>query len=192
MFVFQARPFTASVWAHKHSKLSPFHKLQSQRVQTARGTKRHHGGAFAPVGARNRQMCDLFHDGLTSVLVSQLVNAQFEGQLRPITASQAREVKAQHRNCPKDSVCIAYTVLETRQEIEADSESVALPYSKVSALSECVSEAADSDTYSYGVGTDTLPEKPIYRSMMTRYGWLTYPVALRKASKPEYSANGLR
>ena len=153
-------------------------------LQSARATKRWHGNAFAPVGARNRAICDTSRlTSKASRALVELVNDAFLWQLSPIRERQCRRVLDDHRTChelPDSAPCCRAAILE----IAFDDSTVQFPASdpetKLDGEGDRGSEPASLPpgrplSLSTGVGMAGAAEtKPVYRSIMTRAGWLTY------------------
>ena len=180
---FRPRHFSVSPWVHRWAFTGGRNATDAEMLQSARAIKRWHGGAFAPVGERNRAICDTSRlSEHASPAVADLTNDAFLWTLRPISARHTRYILAEHRSCreqPDSSPCCRAAVLEIAFEpdpvkiVPADSEEGFKE--SVEAGRPASSPPAIASTDSIGIGISGHSEPiPRYRSISTRYGWFTY------------------
>ena len=181
---FRPKRFSVSPWVHIWAFTGGRNARDAELLQSARATLRKHGYAFAPIGQRNRAICDASRlTQQASRDVTNQANDAFLWKLQPISARQCRNVLAEHRTCrnlPDSAPCCRAAILEipfddypvqnvptgpeegfTLESVEADSPDSLPP--------------GTASTDSIGIGTSNPPEnRPRYRSILTRYGWLAY------------------
>ena len=192
---FRPKRFSASPWVHRWAFTGGRNASDASLLQSARAIKRWHGGAFAPVGERNRAICDTSRlSEHASPAVTDLTNDAFLWKLRPISARQTRYVLAEHRECRNlaDSApCCRAAVLEIAfvpdpvQIAPTDSEEQ-FTLGNEGADNPASLQPATAPSVSIGIGISG-PSEPIprYRSISTRYGWFTYlhrPIPPRRCS----------
>lgn len=180
---FRPRHFSVSPWVHRWAFTGGRNARDASLLQSARATLRKHGYGFAPIGQRNRAICDASRlTRASSHTVVELANNAFLWQLVPITSRQCRYVLADHRTCselPDSSLCCRAAILEIAfdyspvQSVPTDSDEKLKESDRASEPASLTPGIALSD--STGVGTSNpVRNQPRYRTIYTRYGWLAY------------------
>ena len=181
---FRPKRFSVSPWVHRWAFTGGRNASDARLLQSARAIKRWHGGAYAPVGQRNRAICDASR--LTrqpSRTVMNQANDVFLWKLRPITSRQCRKVLTQHESCrnlPDSAPCCRAAILEiafdyspVKNVPSGSVEGFALEAEGAGAPASLPLGIAPS--VSIGIGITNPPEnRPRYRSILTRYGWLVF------------------
>ena len=174
---FRPKRFSVSPWVHRWAFTGGRNASDARLLQSARAIKRWHGGAYAPVGERNRAICDASR--LTrepSRVVVEQANDAYLWQLAPIRERQCRNVIADHSEChllPDSTPCRRAAILE----IAFDSDPV-IPHEPTSDerfTLEAVGTTNPVPTASIGIGITGAPEPTRrFRTIQTRYGRLGF------------------